>query len=138
MTKIKVYNEFNLPPCEFTNPGEAVIDDLALFYDDDGVPYVDKTGKKINVQDKIDSFKDECDLSLIVERILASGVNPYDLPVSILDDVVDVTDIPTNIHDIYKVSNQKESLIAEYEAKLAELKAQEKQKVENVEVKDNE
>lgn len=70
MTDYKVFTRFNNRPTEATPSGEKEEMTFRLEIDDYGHKSI-VPDKPINVYDKIQSYKDECDIKAIVERALA-------------------------------------------------------------------
>lgn len=66
--------------------------------DDNGVPTVIVTGKT-NIDDYIQSFKDDTDIYKILDRLSMSGAQP---PVVPLEQFADISNVPDNIHEAYK------------------------------------
>ena len=81
--------------CCVGSPESPVFSDS---FDDNGVPVVVVTGKT-NLDDYIQSFKDDTDIYKILDRLSLSGVEPPVVPV---DSFADITGLPDNIHEAYK------------------------------------
>ena len=58
------------PPAEFNNPGNIMEPQYKERYDERGVAYLEKVGE-VNVYEKIQSYRDECDVMSILSRYAA-------------------------------------------------------------------
>ena len=101
---------------------------------------LDKDGKEIlvedkqyNIQDEINSYADECDIKSIVQRVsfdpeFAKAVAAS----SETDEVVDITDFPTNIHEAKREADSIPERMAELQKAISVEKTNEsKEKTEN-------
>ena len=82
----------------FSSVGSPEASVFADSVDDNGVPTVIVTGKT-NIDDYIQSFKDDTDIYKILDRLSMSGAQP---PVVPLDQFADISNVPDNIHEAYK------------------------------------
>lgn len=69
-TRIYKPYEDEKPPAPFNNPGNIMEPQYKERYDDRGVAYLEKVGE-INVYEKIQSYRDECDVMSILSRYAA-------------------------------------------------------------------
>ena len=95
-------NENEKTGLDYSNPYEDVYEEIPPYtkghdgkwLNDTSEPIIVKTGK-INIQEKIDSFKDEVDIYKILERVAMSGED-----ISCRgNQCFDISSIPTNIND---------------------------------------
>ena len=78
-----------------------------------------ETGKKINVQAKIQSYADECDLKTIVLGLLENGIDLTNGVKYKDDDIIDVVELQNaSIHDMQKARADYEKNLAYYQAEL--------------------
>ena len=95
----------------FTNPGCQFRDDLEVILDDHGCEVYQKVGET-DLQALYDSYRDSCDLSVIVKTLVDSGINPFSsAKISYLDDEpVDITSLQdSSLADKIKAINNYES-----------------------------
>lgn len=99
---------------DYSNPYEDVYTEIAPYTKDvDGKwvnetsePILKKTGK-INIQEKIDSFRDEVDIYKILEKVAATG---EDLSLK-SNQCMDISSIPDNINDFTDYVDKSISII---------------------------
>ena len=77
----------------FTPAGSSIRDDLEVIIDDYGCEVFEKVGET-DLQALYDSYRDSCDLSVIVKTLVDSGINPFSSShITYLDEVDDITSI---------------------------------------------
>lgn len=93
--KPRFFSAYNRENSRKSCVGSSVAPVFADGFDDNGVAIVIVTGHT-NLDDYIQSFKDDVDIYKILDRLSLSG---SELPVVPSDQYFDVTEMPTNIHD---------------------------------------
>ena len=84
--------------CRVSEVGSPEAPVFADSVDDNGVPTVIVTGKT-NIDDYIQSFKDDTDIYKILDRLSLSGAQP---PVVPLEQFADISNLPSNILFFYQ------------------------------------
>lgn len=92
-------NDNNKTGLDYSNPYEDIFEEIPPYtkgqdgkwLNETSEPIIKKTGK-VNIQEKIDSFKDETDIYKILEKVAASG---DDISVQ-SNQCVDISNIPTD------------------------------------------
>lgn len=130
---VKAKAPWNITHDQVSCAGSFEEDEYIADYTDEGV-VLKKTGKKINVQEKIQAYAEDCDLSIILKNLLDSGVD-VSKGVTFTDEIVDFTPIQdATIQDMIKAQQNYEKNLAYYEAELEktrkELEAQKAQKAQ--------
>lgn len=69
---VRIYKPYEdeKPPAPFNNPGNIMEPQYKERYDDRGVAYLEKVGE-VNIYEKIQSYRDECDVMSILSRYAA-------------------------------------------------------------------
>lgn len=93
--KPRFYSAFDRENPRVSCPGSCVAPVFSDSFDDKGVATVIVTGTT-NLDDYIQSFKDDVDIYKILDRLSLSGA---ELPVVSSDQYFDVTEMPSNIHE---------------------------------------
>ena len=118
-TKIYKPYEEEKPPRRPQHPGNRFEKQYAERYTETGHPYLVEVGEHDNYE-SIQSYKDECDINLILQRY-ASG----DLSMMRADaQYIDTSELPSSYHEMY-------NLVKAQEEKFNALPAAIKQKFEN-------
>ena len=90
-----------------SDPGSPMVNDYISVYDNDGKRHLEVSGQ-YSIYDKIQSFRDSCELSTILERFQKTG------DVEILQKrkavFADVTEMPTTYADVLKLNIASEQL----------------------------
>lgn len=103
---VKIFTPYGKerPPKKASHPGNRMEIEYRERYTETGHPYLVKTGERDNYA-AIQSYKDECDINLILQRYAAgdtSMIRPG-------GQYIDATEIPTSYHEIFNVlQSQKE------------------------------
>lgn len=114
---VKAKAPWNLTHDQVSCSGSFEEDEYIADYTDEGV-VLKKTGKKINVQEKIQAYAEDCDLSIILKNLLDSGVD-VSKGVTFTDEIVDYTPIQdATIQDMIRAQQNYEKNLAYYEAEL--------------------
>lgn len=87
----------------------------------------------INIQDYIDSFKDECDIYNILERVAKGETNLLNQKTPIFKSDADISNIPNNINDQAEYFKNIEIKQAEILKEIEKLKAEKTTKNETAE-----
>lgn len=118
-TKIYKPYEKEKPPKRAQHPGNRYEKQYAERYTETGHPYLVEVGEHDNYE-SIQSYKDECDINLILQRY-ASG----DLSMMRTDaQYIDTSELPSSYHEMY-------NLVKAQEEKFNALPTAIKQKFEN-------
>lgn len=95
----RFFSAYNRPcSCRVSAVGSPEAPVFSDSVDENGVPTVIITGKT-NIDDYIQSFKDDTDIYKILDRLSLSGAQPPVVPV---DQFADLSNVPSNIHEAYK------------------------------------
>lgn len=114
-----------------SNPGNTEDIEYIAEFTDEGYK-LKETGKKIDVQARIQAYADECDLSTIIKGLLENGLDVSN-GVRYSDEVIDVTELQNaSIHERQQAMKNYEQNLAYYEAELEKVrKALEEEKAKN-------
>lgn len=85
-------------------PGRRLVPTFSESYDDDGVYTVIESGS-FDIQDQINSFKDDCDIYCILRKVGSGETELLDKRVG---SYLDVTSLPSNLHEAHKVMVQSQ------------------------------
>lgn len=95
---VRIYSSYDKRPCKVAPAGSRFAEDISLKYDERGNRIFYSKGK-IDLYEKIQSFKDECNLELIVARCTASGdFSPLQ---RVQGFYADVSKMPKNLAEVY-------------------------------------
>ena len=112
---------WNLTHDSVSCPGCEEEDEYIADYTEEGT-ILKKTGKKINIQNKIQAYAEDCDLSIILKNLLDSGID-ITKGVTFTDDIVDYTPIQdASIQDMIRAQQNYEKNLAYYEAELKKMR----------------
>lgn len=106
----KFYTCSRKRPCKVAPAGSRYTEDIGLRYDERGnrIFYVKGT---IDIYEKIQSYKDDCDIELIIARCLATGDNSF------LNRkqgfYADVSKMPKNLAEVYSAVNTAQNIFAQ-------------------------
>lgn len=109
-TKEPVYTE--VPP--------YAVDEEGNFLNKTSFPILIKTGE-VDVQEKIQSFAEECDIYKILERFSLSGCTDTTIINKVKGTFGDICDIPDNIHDFDLYVGGKLEELKKYDPELVRL-----------------
>lgn len=91
----------------YTDPGDPMVNDYMSVYDDDGKRKVIVSGQ-YNLYDKIQSYRDNCDLHTILERYKRTGDETLLMRRQAV--FADVTEMPKTYADVLKLSMASQGL----------------------------
>ncbi len=95
---VRMYSSYDKRPCKVAPAGSRFAEDISLKYDERGNRTFYSKGK-IDLYEKIQSFKDECNLELIVARCTVSGdFSPLQ---RVQGFYADVSNMPKNLAEVY-------------------------------------
>lgn len=118
--KVKIYTPYGeKPPRRAQHPGNRYEKQYAERYTETGHPYLVEVGEHDNYE-SIQSYKDECDINLILQRY-ASGDLTMMRPGA---QYIDTSELPSSYHEMY-------NMVKAQEEKFNALPATIKQKFEN-------
>lgn len=89
-------------PTEPTCAGNRYEKTYRELYDETGHPYLEETGQ-IDTYDKIQSYRDECDIQYILQRYAAGDQSVLNTPGYYMD----TTKIPENFHEAYNFMQEQ-------------------------------
>lgn len=128
----KVYSRFEHPEKEATNSGNKERELFRWTKDEYGQERLEPDGTE-DIQAKIESYADECDIKNIVARAAFDPVFAQSLADGVYSDteqaIADITDYPENIHELKKMADAAGKTIDEiYNQMEAEKQKQTEQK----------
>lgn len=104
----KFYGPYiGMPEKHANDPGNCIEPTYSERYDDKGVPYLEKTGE-INTYERIQSYRDECDINSILTRYANGDQTVLQRPGYYLDTTV----LPQNIIDATNMINEQKAKFA--------------------------
>lgn len=107
---VRIYTAYDKRPLKGAPVGSRFAEDIALKYDERGnrIFYCKGT---IDLYERIQSFKDDCDLELIVARCTASGdFTPLQ---RVQGFYADVSGMPKNLAEVYSSVNTAQRIFSE-------------------------
>uniref|UniRef100_A0AAU8AZ96 Internal scaffolding protein n=1 Tax=Dulem virus 202 TaxID=3145679 RepID=A0AAU8AZ96_9VIRU len=102
MTKIYKPYEDEKPPKRASNPGSEWETEYKERYDENGHPYLVETGK-VNVYEKIQSYRDECEIQSILSRYAAGDQTVMNRP----GYYIDTTVLPTSYTEYFNLMQEQ-------------------------------
>lgn len=90
------------PPAPFNNPGNIMEPQYKERYDNKGVAYLEKVGE-VNVYEKIQSYRDECDIMSILSRYAAGDETVLATP----GWYIDTSKLPTSYTEYMNLMNEQ-------------------------------
>ena len=125
MEYIKPKAPWTLTHDETSCVGQVEEDEYIAEYGEEG-SFLVKTGRKINIQNKIQAYAEDCDLSIILKNLLEAGVD-VTKGVTFTDDIIDYTPLQdASLNDMIQAKKNYEKNLAYYEAEIERLKAEAK------------
>lgn len=113
---VRIYTSFDKRPCKVAPSGCRFVEDFSLKYDERGNRIFYSKGT-IDLYERIQSFKDECDLELIVARCTASGdFSPLQ---RVQGFYADVSAMPKNLAEVYSSVNTAQRIFSELPQEVA-------------------
>lgn len=107
---VRIYSAYDKRPSKGAPVGSRFAKDIALKYDERGNRTFYCKGK-IDLYERIQSFKDDCDLELIVARCTASGdFSPLQ---RVQGFYADVSGMPKNLAEVYSSMNTAQRIFSE-------------------------
>lgn len=107
---VRMYSSYDKRPCKVAPAGSRFAEDISLKYDERGNRIFYSKGK-IDIYEKIQSFKDECNLELIVARCTASGdFSPLQ---RVQGFYADVSNMPKNLAEVYSSVSTAQRIFSE-------------------------
>lgn len=113
---VRIYTSYDKRPCKVAPSGCRFVDDISLKYDERGNRVFYSKGT-IDLYEKIQSFKDECNLELIVARCAASGdFSPLQ---RVQGFYADVSNMPKNLAEVYSSVNTAQRIFSQLPQEVA-------------------
>lgn len=113
---VRMYSCYDKRPCKVAPAGSRFAEDISLKYDERGNRIFYSNGK-IDIYEKIQSFKDECNLELIVARCTASGdFTPLQ---RVQGFYADVSKMPKNLAEVYSSVSAAQRIFSELPQEVA-------------------
>lgn len=107
---VRIYTAYDKRPSKNAPAGCRFVEDTCLKYDERGNRVFYSKGT-IDLYERIQSFKDECNLELIVARCTASGdFSPLQ---RVQGFYADVTGMPKNLAEVYSSVNTAQRIFSE-------------------------
>lgn len=120
----KVYSRFDLPEKKTTNSGNTERELFKWTKDEYGIEHLETDGTE-DIQSKIESYADECDIKNIVARAAFDPVFAQELARGTADGTeTDITEYPENIHELKKMADEAGKTIDEIYNQLEQAKAE--------------
>lgn len=107
---VRIYTAYDKRPSQSAPAGCRFAEDISLKYDERGNRVFYSKGT-IDLYERIQSFKDDCDLELIVARCTASGdFSPLQ---RVQGFYADVSGMPKNLAEVYASVNTAQRIFSE-------------------------
>lgn len=107
---VRIYSAYNKRPCKSAPSGCRFAEDISLKFDERGNRTFYSKGT-IDLYEKIQSFKDDCDLELIIARCTAScDFSPLQ---RVQGFYADVSGMPKNLAEVYSSVNTAQRIFSE-------------------------
>ena len=106
---VRIYTAYDKRPCKSAPSGNRFAEDISLKYDERGNRIFYSKGT-IDLYEKIQSFKDDCDLELIIARCTASG--DFSALQRVQGFYADVSNMPKNLAEVYSSVNAAQNLFS--------------------------
>ena len=120
---VKAYAPWNKPKFIPSATGSDEVEELQAVLKD-GSYVLEPTGKKVNIQNKIQSHANDCDLSLILASMMDAGIDLSN-GISLSDDIDDYTDFQSkSVHDRLEAVKNYEKNLEYYQKEIERLKAE--------------
>ena len=113
---VRIYTSYDKRPCKVAPSGCRFVEDISLKYDERGNRVFYSKGT-IDLYERIQSFKDECNLELIVSRCTASGdFSPLQ---RVQGFYADVSNMPKNLAEVYSSVNAAQRIFSQLPQEVA-------------------
>lgn len=113
---VRIYTSYDKRPCKVSPSGCRFVEDISLKYDERGNRVFYSKGT-IDLYERIQSFKDECNLELIVARCTASGdFSPLQ---RVQGFYADVSNMPKNLAEVYSSVNTAQRIFSQLPQEVA-------------------
>lgn len=101
---VRIYKPYEeeKPPAPFNNPGSMIQEQYKERYDERGVAYLEKVGE-VNIYEKIQSYRDECDIMSILSRYAAGDETVLATP----GWYIDTSKLPSNYTEYMNMMNEQ-------------------------------
>lgn len=110
----------------FSSSGNVMRTTMKWILDEEGKEILVED-KQYNIQDEINSYADECDIKGIVQRVAFDPQFAESVKAGLDVPDVDITNMPTNIHEAKKMADNIPNLVAQVQE---EQKAQQAQQTQ--------